>query len=294
VSSSPLTAVACWKNTSDYDESTELSVVVCSKAGEVKFYSSTSKGSIKEVASGIGHTDAAECVCVSPDGVTTATGGQDGSLVIWNTGPLLLNTTPESSSKKRKLETPVLPKLTLKGHSGTVTDVCYPKSSSASAFSASVDQTVRVWDLITGDPIRSWITNRAALSISLSNNGHSLCTSHEDGRVRIWDVRSGEDNKDEFGSLSKVGVSSRLVLRQTYASQSRCVPSCRWHPTNENLLASVSHDGSLKVFDQRSKTLPLQTVDYAGVKMICLDWTESGELATGGSDGVLRIHRLQL
>ena len=75
-----------------------------------------------------------------------------------------------------------------------------------------------------------------------------------------------------------------------------------WHPQRENVLASVTHDGLLRVWDMRGATKPLYTcVAHEGTKALALCFAAGQQqqdeeeekvggwgLFTGGADGVVR------
>jgi WD40 repeat protein len=57
---------------------------------------------------------------------------------------------------------------------------------------ASWDETARVWDLATRQPIGPPITHRDAVrSVAFSTDGHWLATASNDRTARIWDVANG-------------------------------------------------------------------------------------------------------
>ena len=67
------------------------------------------------------------------------------------------------------------------------------------------------------------------------------------------------------------------------------VSAIQWSPTDPFVLATTSHDGTLKVWDIRS-SLPLHTVKAAankGDKSLCLAFGD-GFIYSGGSDCVVK------
>jgi len=62
----------------------------------------------------------------------------------------------------------------------------------------------------------------------------------------------------------------------------------KWSPTDPYVLATTSHDGTVKVWDIRS-SLPLHTVRAhpKGEKGLCLSYTD-GIIYSGGSDCVVK------
>jgi ribosome biogenesis protein len=63
--------------------------------------------------------------------------------------------------------------------------------------------------------------------------------------------------------------------------------SVTWHPTTSHVLASVSHDGSLRVWDIRAAH-PLATIDAHTDKALAVNYSPEGRVFTGGADGVVR------
>ncbi|CBZ54980.1 hypothetical protein NCLIV_054070 [Neospora caninum Liverpool] len=222
------------------------------------------------------------------------------------------------------------PKLRLRGvHTAPVSDVAFaPSPFRCVLYSASLDNSVSAWDtLVGGDPLVTWPVSRGVTSLSCRpSDGRVVCTAHEDGRLRLWDIRSGAG----AASAAKAGTpvmsldaNSRLDLRFTFGcAHSRLCTQVRWLPRHlaresrdrqgddvagEHLLASVGQDGVVKLFDVRAPTLPLLTTDVHGrgatgrhgreerspgkaVRLLATAWLGPTRLATGGSDGVTRLH----
>ncbi|KAJ2788509.1 ribosome biogenesis protein ytm1, partial [Coemansia helicoidea] len=83
------------------------------------------------------------------------------------------------------------------------------------------------------------------------------------------------------------------VVKLRLSSHAGFVAGVAWAPSSAYMLASASHDSTVKVWDIRSRT-PLYTVHAAsaadtGKKLLALDWHASLLLA-GGESGSLRIH----
>jgi WD40 repeat protein len=80
------------------------------------------------------------------------------------------------------------------GHTNRVEQVAFLHDGSA-LLSASMDGTVRVWDLKTGREIRRWRPEHRSLNVlSVSADGKFAATAgYNDPTVRIWDVASGQE-----------------------------------------------------------------------------------------------------
>ena len=81
---------------------------------------------------------------------------------------------------------------TLVGHAGYVTAVAL--TSDGCAVSASLDNTLKVWDLETGQELRtlaghsSWIH-----SVAVSSNRHRAVSASEDGTLKVWNLETGQE-----------------------------------------------------------------------------------------------------
>jgi WD40 repeat protein len=130
-----------------------------------------------------GHTSPVTSVCFSPDGQRLACGGGRlddpqnehwvGEVEVWNarTGQQLL---------------------TLKGHTLSVTSVCFSPDGQRIA-TGSEDGTARVWDARTGQQVlalkgHGWYVT----SVCFSPDGQRLATGSQDGTARVWDARTGQ------------------------------------------------------------------------------------------------------
>lgn len=88
------------------------------------------------------------------------------------------------------------------------------------------------------------------------------------------------------------GAFSNLVLVEInvhFSSHKSWVSDVQWSPSDPFVLATTSHDGTLKVWDIRS-SLPLHTVRAVatkGDKALCLAFGH-GIIYSGGSDCVVK------
>jgi WD40 repeat protein len=107
-----------------------------------------------------------QSLCWSPDGTRLAIAGDD-LVVLWN--PI----THDVSA-------------TLRGHSGTVSDVSFSLDGSR-LLSASSDGTVRIWDVASARTLLVLDTRSGGLrSARMSSDERELITTGNDGRVITW------------------------------------------------------------------------------------------------------------
>jgi WD40 repeat protein len=120
-----------------------------------------------------GHQGRVLCVVFRPGGLFVATGGDDGTVRIWDVG----------SGEQRA---PLI------GHTGPVKSVAYNPDGSVIA-SAGDDRTVRIWDAGTGEQ-RAQLTGHTGpvQSVAYSPDGATIASAGDDRMVRIWNAATGE------------------------------------------------------------------------------------------------------
>ena len=84
------------------------------------------------------------------------------------------------------------PPLEFKGHTGFIYDIDISPDGKYLA-TGSMDTTARLWDLATGETIRTLSGHTDVIDgIAFSPDGKTLATGSADHTVRLWDVTSGE------------------------------------------------------------------------------------------------------
>jgi WD40 repeat protein/serine/threonine protein kinase len=83
--------------------------------------------------------------------------------------------------------------LTLRGHTAEVSAVAF-SSDGRHLASASHDRTVRVWDVTTGDVVRTLTRHTDVVyGVAYSPDGTRLATASWDRTVRVWDAADGRE-----------------------------------------------------------------------------------------------------
>jgi WD40 repeat protein len=130
----------------------------------------------QEVLTIRGHIEHPIHALFSPDGRRLASVGKDGLLIVWDATPF---------DAGREMHT-----RTLSGHAGIVYGVAF--SPDGRLASASADQTVKVWDGVTGQEV---FTLRGhtdkVLCVAFSADGRYLASGGLDRVVRLWDAATG-------------------------------------------------------------------------------------------------------
>ncbi|MCX5097827.1 hypothetical protein OOK36_56370 [Streptomyces sp. NBC_00365] len=117
------------------------------------------------------------------------------------------------------------------GHTKEVSAVAVGRAGDRDiVVSGSMDRTVRIWDVITGQPIGdSLVHTDVVTSVSVGRAGGQdiVVSGSNDGTVRIWDTRSLVDIIDLLVPVLAVDLSPEGSL---YAGAGLAV--CRYTPSS--------------------------------------------------------------
>jgi WD40 repeat protein len=147
----------------------------------------------QEVLTLRGHLDNIWCVTFSSDGHQLASASVDNTVRIWDATPLEREPAPEY--------------LTLRGHTGAVTDVAFHPTDGRSLVSAGTDGTVRVCDRRSGEQlgILDVPSSPYPVRVTYSPDGQHLamtCSLQDAAAVRIWDNTSEKETLLLRGNIS--------------------------------------------------------------------------------------------
>mmetsp|Transcript_59355 Transcript_59355/g.158966 ORF Transcript_59355/g.158966 Transcript_59355/m.158966 type:complete len:429 (-) Transcript_59355:188-1474(-) len=263
-----------------------IKVGCASKDGDVRcFHADHSTGMVGTESVGKLHKQSAECVAFNSDLSLLASGGWDGTVALWNADEMSVQVKPTS---KRQREAQVWePRSVLSDHKQGVLALAFGavEATRFSLISSSLDNTVRVFDVPAAACICSWQLGKAAMSVSQAPDGVTFCTAFSDGKVGVWDIRGGD-------TVLLTNTTS-LEAKCSIKAHRRMVGQAVWCPWDANMIASVSHDGSLKLLDVRSPSMALQTITVEeGAKVLCVEWLNKKKLVTGASDSKVRVHKM--
>ena len=152
------------------------------------------------------------------------------------------------------------------GHSRWVTTVCYSHDGKK-ILSGSEDSTVKEWDVLSGECIRTYKGHSSTVSsLSYSHDGKRILSGSEDGTVKEWDVLSGE-------------------CIRTYKGHSRYVESVNYSFDGKKIV-SAGRDGTVREWDRETGDC-IGSYNFSGVT--CVSYSpDNRRILAGGYDGTVR------
>jgi WD40 repeat protein/serine/threonine protein kinase len=160
-------------------------------------------------------------VAFSPDNKYLATNRRDGR------SDMTIEIRDATTGKEIRL---------LSGHRWAASALAFaPRADVPLLASASVDGSVRIWDVMRGQEIVALLGHPGgALCVAFSQDGRLLASGGLDRVLKLWDARSGQ------------------LLRE-WADPTGSIQSLVFHPNESNVLAWGSTDGTVKIWNCTTK-----------------------------------------
>ena len=173
---------------------------------------------------------------------------------------------------------------TLKGHEGAITSLSFSPDGQF-IVSGSTDSTVRLWDLRSSSCIKILRRHRGFVySVAFSVSGQYLASAGSDRIIRLWTRKKNNKSVINFGE----GGSCCLQLK----GHKLTVVSVSFSPSNANLLASVSLDMTLRLWDITNQTCIHCWKNQSEILNVCFS-PNGKRLAFGRSDDTIALWNVE-
>ena len=266
------------------------------------------------------------CVAVSRRGDFIAAGSDSGKIAVYSgkreeqDDEISVSVAAEPAKKKSRKSAAVtaVPEIKqrrarfiLEGaHSSTVTALIFDRVDNKAIgnpllFSASLDGSIRAWDL--NEQSFAFILSCESPITSLAHhptNSKLLISGHPDGSVRLWDISEPLISSSALQPTTFFAGNPEIMKKRLNNLHKGWITALAWSPRDENLFASAGHDGSLHIWDIRSDpstASPQYTLKSGNSlkdlaegeengKILAIDWAVDGFLRFGGEDCKLSIY----
>lgn len=158
---------------------------------------------------------------------------------------------------------------TFTGHGNLIHAVAYSPDRKTIA-SASEDQTIKLWDALTGNCLKTFKGHKnAVFSITYNQTGNLLASGCYDGTIKIWNIDNGKCIKTLEGHTGGVRA---LFFDEFYPSE---------------YLFSASIDGTVKKWNiEKGECLKTFTGHTSGI--MCMDYFNH-KIITGSADKTAKL-----
>jgi WD40 repeat protein len=159
------------------------------------------------------HTAGVMSVAFSPDGQMLASGGADGTIILWDV------------AARQSLDQPLI------SHTGGVLSVAFSPDGQTLAVGGD-DNVITLWNVTNGQPIGQPFAGHTnwVMSVAFSPDGQTLASGSADGTIILWDVVTGQ------------------VIGQSLTGHTASVSSVAFSPDGQTL-ASGSDDATIILWD---------------------------------------------
>jgi WD40 repeat protein/serine/threonine protein kinase len=203
-----------------------------------------------------GHLDAVTSLAWSPDSTHIASASDDYTVQVWSAS------NPGQGSA-----------INYNRHTQAVNSVAWAPSATALIASASADQTIQIWDPLTGASVHSYHDpNQAGVtSVAWSPDGASVLSGDAVGVAETWLLSSGQ------AALTKKGAANAIT-------------SVAWSPDGKYIAAAGAYpQGIVSVWDAITGASTYVYTGHNG-EVRTIAWSpDSTRIASGGVDGTVQV-----
>ena len=130
-----------------------------------------------------GHSGSIYSLCLSADGQTLISGSRDTTIKVWHLHTI---NTYNSNSTNRLIGDGLIDTLT--GHSDSINAVAITHSGQI-IVSGSEDNTIKLWDLKTGNCLTTLEGHEAGVrAVAISPDGQLLVSGSADNTIKLWQI----------------------------------------------------------------------------------------------------------
>lgn len=203
-----------------------------------------------------GHPGGTGTVAFSPDGRSAISGGQDGTVRLWN----LANGTVVKE---------------FAGHHDYVSGVAFGPKGKFIA-SGSNDKTVRIWSVSTGKEIQRYVGHTEPVyALAITPDGKNIISAGGEQIIHVWNISSGRPIGKWIGHPFRIGTYSVSVSADGL------------------LAATCGGDKTVRVWDvRRGRELTRRGGQPDKVHGLCIS-ADKKYLLTGSNDNVVRLFDLK-
>uniref|UniRef100_A0A7S3HZI4 Uncharacterized protein n=1 Tax=Favella ehrenbergii TaxID=182087 RepID=A0A7S3HZI4_9SPIT len=146
------------------------------------------------------------------------------------------------------------------------------------------DHQIRVFDMERQKVQASVFTNHkvaTTLDCNFANESQLVLSGHEDGLVRLFDLRQAQ-----------------VKQTKVFECHDRYISQVKINPQAENVFVTCALDGLLKLWDLRNEQAPLYVLkrqtgaNDEDAKLFGLGWNGASQILSGGSDSHVSVHSM--